>query len=322
MNERPGYFAELSESLGRGWNRFWFTPSDAYTLSVLRIVLGLTATFYLLSHTADLVRWFGPRGMLSVETVRSVTAAMESAGPRPDSEFALWSYLNHVESPGMLRVLHFGAIGVTLLLTCGAFSRVTCIATFVIVVSYAHRGPLIAGHLEPVLSMLLLYLCLAPSGAYLSIDARLARRRENKAAPGVNFATTISQRLMQVHLAAFYLMMVLNKLGYSPSWWTGDAVWWLAAKTDSRLIDWTFLASMPDLMNLWCHALVLFELSFPLLIWNRLARPLLLGASLVAWGSLALLTGLLEFCTLMALAGIVYLPADSMRRLLRNAGNE
>jgi hypothetical protein len=123
---------------------------------------------------------------------------------------------------------------------------------------------------------------------------------------------------MQVHLAAFYLFMGLSKLA-GETWWAGEAVWWLLARTESRWIDLTGLGSAMLLVNGWTHALVWFELAFGVLIWVRLARPILLGISLLAWGSLALITGMIDFCAMMLIANLCFLPAalwcESPRRL-------
>ena len=60
------YFSVLVERFGQGWNQFWYTPRDVYTMSVLRILTGLLALWIHLSYAPDLVRWFGPRGLASI----------------------------------------------------------------------------------------------------------------------------------------------------------------------------------------------------------------------------------------------------------------
>ncbi|HZZ73705.1 MAG TPA: hypothetical protein VFE24_15750, partial [Pirellulales bacterium] len=52
------------------------------------------------------------------------------------------------------------------------------------------------------------------------------------------------------------------------------------------------------------------------LIWNRLARPLLLALSVVMWGSLCLLTGDVLFSLIMIAAGLAFVSP----RWLRNLG--
>ena len=171
---------------------------------------------------------------------------------------------------------------------------------------------MITGPFESVLTMLLFYLCWAPCGACWSIDRRLAAWKspgaQDQGLP-VSIGANISQRLMQVHLSALYLLMGLSMLA-GEVWWAGEAVWWLVARGESRLVDLTFLDRHLILINLWTHAVVLFALLFGVLIWNSLARPLLLALSLLLWIPLALVTGLVSYCGLMLIAGLCFLPAQ------------
>ena len=43
------YLQRLSEKGGAGWNRFWYTPSDPYTLGVMRLLVGLVMTYWYLT---------------------------------------------------------------------------------------------------------------------------------------------------------------------------------------------------------------------------------------------------------------------------------
>src|SRR5688500_10463044 len=100
----------------------------------------------------------------------------------------------------------------------------------------------------------------------------------------------MSLRLIQLHLAAFVAMMALAKLN-GDAWWDGEAIWHLLARPRSRPLDLSALHGHELLVNFWTHAVVYFELAFPILIWNRLARPILLALGTIVWFTLALATG-------------------------------
>jgi hypothetical protein len=335
MNAVQSYFSRLSDEFSAGWNQFWFVPRDPMTLCVLRVLTGLLSLYYVASHTLDLNRWFGPYGLLPAGMVRQP----EFTGPTildgasiSQASFHI-SYLSWITDSSLLWVAHAVALLVVLAFTLGLFSRITNVLSVLVVLSYVHRAPMITGQFEPVLSMLLIYLCIGPSGAYLSLDALLKRRRagaaaksggdanggdkEASAAPRVPacWTATVSQRLIQLHLAGFYLTMGLTMLA-GETWWGGDAVWWLAAHTESRLVRLTFLSGMPLVYNAWTHLIVLYQLTFPLLAWNRLARPLLLAWGVLMWVSLALLTGLVPFCLAMLTGNLSFVRPESMARLL------
>ena len=101
------------------------------------------------------------------------------------------------------------------------------------------------------------------------------------------------------------------------TWWQGSALWWLITRTEQRLVDLTWLHAYPFAVEFWTHAIVLFELVFALLIWNRTARPLLLGLSGLMWLSLALVTGKVVFCALLFVAGLAFVSPDAMRAFLQ-----
>jgi hypothetical protein len=119
---------------------------------------------------------------------------------------------------------------------------------------------------------------------------------------------------MQVHLSAIYFAMAMAKLK-SPEWWGGMAVAGLMRRPESRLIDLTWISAPYGdyIINAWTLAIVAFELGFAILIWNRLARPLLLAVALPMWIGMALLTGSVSFALIMLVANLAFVPAATFR---------
>ncbi len=309
------YFSELIDTCGHAWNRFWFAPGDALVPCIMRILVGVMAIYFLASHTADLVRWFGPDGLLPFENVLEIDRLdQNNANPMR------WSYLALTDSPSTLWALHVAGIAVLLAFTLGVYTRITAVASLVVLLSYVHRAPPITGQLEPVLTMMVFYLCLAPCGRFLSIDAwRASRKAEpSLAKPGTedprskSLAANIAVRLMQIHLSLFYLTLCLSKLAAFP-WLDGGAAWVLIAMPNNSLVDLQFLHQVPYLVWLWTHMIPLFEGSFALLIWVRPLRPLVYTWALVMWISLALISGLVSFAVLMLVAGLVFVSPATMR---------
>ncbi|QDU26409.1 hypothetical protein ETAA8_14870 [Anatilimnocola aggregata] len=298
------YWEDLTTTFGESWNAFWFTPASSQPLAIVRIGTGLLATIHFLSYWADLTRWFAPNGLLPAETVRRLT---EEDGVI-NYNFTL---LQMVTKPNEIWVFEIIAIVASLLLAIGLFSRVSAAVSLIMLLSFVHRAPMISGFGEPILSMLLFYLCLAPSGEWLSVNAWWKGRKQTDhgtaEVPAPSVLANIGIRLIQVHLAAFIFMMGLSKLSAEP-WWTGDAVWYMIAQTTSRPVDLSSLRASPFVINAWTHALLAFEFAFPILIWNRFARPLLLGIGVALWLSLALVSGHLIFCLTLIVAAAAFWP--------------
>lgn len=311
MNVVAKYFDELTSQAGASWNRFWFTPSNPGLVSLLRLLTGLMAVWYLAGYTSDLLVWFGADGLLPIDMAKFLT--QNDAG---DWNRRL-SYWFVIDEPRALYVVHGLGLLVAALFAAGVATRVTSVLTFVVVISYIHRGPFLTGPLEPVLSAFLLYLCLAPCGRQLSFDAWWKHRRQHADAAAAwsqqpSVAANIATRLMQIHLAGFYLMMGLTKLA-GETWWSGEAMWWLIAHSESRLVDLTFLHDNDYTINVWTYSVVMLEVLFGVLIWNRLARPLLLVAAVIHWTLLAPVTGLVSYSAMMLVANLCFITPTSVR---------
>ena len=69
-------------------------------------------------------------------------------------------------------------------------------------------------------------------------------------------------------------------------------------------------------LNLATHFIVYFELTFPVLIWTKIGRPVLLAISLVAWTVIILATGHLLFGLAMLATGLAFVPAERLRSLI------
>lgn len=298
------YFARLVAAFGEGWNHFWFTPSDPATLGVIRILTGLMALYLHGSLLPDLVTFFGAGGLLPPGDI----------GPLEGNTF---SYLNYIQARSELITVHVLGLAVLALFTSGLWTRVTSILALVVFLSDVQRAPMITGRTEPIVAMLIAYLCIGPSGRRFSIDRLLADRNlrpGQEPAPELWTSATIATRLIQVHLVLWIAMMGFSKLT-GDTWWSGLGMWWLIARRESRLVDLSWLYRHPDVIDVWTHAIVLFELAFPLLVWNRLARPLLLGIAALVWTSLALVTGDITFALALGTAALAFVSPETVLAL-------
>lgn len=314
------YFRDLCN--GQAWNRFWFEGRYARTLSLMRLATGVMALYAVLCYTPDLVNLFGPTGLVPTTTAKAISLQEPMAGGRfqyHQGDFLLAvNYLAWFENePPMLWAAHAASIAVLVAFIAGFRARITAVLALVVVLTYIHRGDVLCSQFEPILAMVMAYLCLGPSGDYLSVDRWLADRKGNAAPHALSIGANIAIRLMQVHLSAIYVMMAFGKLvrlGVSDGavWWTGDATWWLMSRPNTSLVDLTWLSAHPFLVDFWTQAIIFFELGFGILIWKRWARPALLVIAVPMWLSMAVLSGLIPWCLMMLIANLCYLRFDPM----------
>jgi Vitamin K-dependent gamma-carboxylase len=306
------YFRNLAERFGSAWTRFWFTPTDPAALSLIRLLTGLVAIWWYLGFYSELQHWIGPNGLYPLELTEQLRATRDGS-----FAFSLFDYTTSASQVWL--VYGLGAIAI-LMMAVGLFTRFSTIASLVFVLSFIHRLPMLSRPADDVLAMLSFYLCIGPAGANFSLDAILRRRRETAtprpAGAALSSAATVATRLIQIHLALIYFSMAVAQLQV-PEWWRGTAVWWIMARPDSRLVDFTGMAGMglafEYLVNFFTHAIVLYELCFSTLIWLPLARPLLLVLGLFIWAGLALITGAISFAALMLIASLAFLSPETVR---------
>lgn len=295
------------EEMSDCWNRFWFAPASPLPLCALRIGVGACLVLYLLILSPDVLVWLGMQGMIPQELYQQLVL-----GSDPVNRFAYWSIFNVLPSNALVLAVHYLFLLVAILFTAGVFTRVTAVLAFVALLQYVHHAPFLTSQVEPLLSMLLMYLCLGPCGAAFSFDAWRKSPAERARALEPSWTANISLRLIQVHLAMFYVMMAAAKL-QGDVWWRGDAIWTLMSATRSRLFDWSGIRNAGYLINLWTHLHVLYELTFAALVWNRLTRPIVLWAGVVIWLLMLLASGLVTFSLLMIVASLAFVPATAFR---------
>jgi hypothetical protein len=318
MTSVARYFNELSTALGAAWNRFWFTPSPATTLGFLRIATGLLALFAVATYLPDLERWFAEDGMLPMSLIRDLY--------RPEGQIlgqrSLFDYL-----PDAAVMPAYGiSLAIIALYTVGIGGRAICIAATVLTISFFTRAPLVIGEFEHVLAMLMIYLCIGRACDALSLAALM---RKKEAAPSSlqppayslqpsSPLNTTSLRLIQVHTAIIHLMTGYAQLSApEAAWWSGEGIWLAAGRPGMPLVDLQRLEDNFRVIAVWSHAITAYLLVQPVLIWNRLMRPLILALGAFAWLSFMLASGWVPLCLAMLTALAAYVEPAELRRLTR-----
>jgi predicted DCC family thiol-disulfide oxidoreductase YuxK len=327
LNDLARYLSELAAAARQGWNTFFFSPADPTALGVIRVCVGLMAFWSLLVFGLDLHDYFGSEGWAEPAVIRSIQRPLT------------WSFWFLVPD-GWLRLVWCGALAVLLLYSAGVFSRVTAVLAWVIVVSTVRRLPIALYGFDQVLSALALYLAVSgASGQAVSLDRfwRRWRQARNAAAarpaiaaaggparrvspeePGVptpSVSANLALRLIQLHIVLIYALAGLAKL-QGPSWWHGMALWRTMTTGEFVLLDFTPLAAWPLVINLLTHASLAIELLYPILIWVRMLRPIMLAAVVALHAGIAVMSpGLAEFALIMLAGNIAFVWGSWLRRL-------
>ncbi len=317
------YARELANGGLQGWNTFFFKPADPTALGLIRIAVGLLLLWSLGVYGLELQAYFGSEGWADPGMIR-LFHREQSPGA--------WSFWLLVPD-NLLRPVWLACMAILTLFTLGLFSRVTAVLAWVIVVSTTRRVPVSLFGFDQIISTWALYLAVTgASGQAISLDRFWARYRETRAlvsrrradgrwvgTPGVptpTISANLALRLIQLHLVLIYGMAGLAKL-QGQAWWTGMAIWGVLASAEFREFDLTWLAAYPWLLNLMTHGSLALELSYPVLIWSRLLRPLYLAAVVMLHVGIALTApGLTEFGLAMLAANLAFVSGPWLRSLV------
>lgn len=306
---RP-YLRELYVASFDGWDRFWFTPSDPATLSLIRIFTGAMLVYTHAVWSIGLTSFFGPHGLLPAEAVRGLYYR---------NPFC-WSYLFGIESPTGLWTAHLLALAILVMFTLGLATRITSILAFLITVAYTHRAGGALFGLDQINGMLACYLAVGPSGAMYSLDHWFGAKRAGAGAiadstvrPSVT--ATIAIRLIQVHMCIIYLFAGCGKL-LGPTWWDGTALWGALANYEYQTFDLTWLAAWPEVVNFLTHLTIVWEVGYIALVWPRWTRPLVIGLAIPIHLGIGLFMGMTTFGLIMLVGNCAFVSPVVVREIV------
>ncbi len=242
----------------------------------------------------------------------------------------------HVADPFWMGVTHALFITAAVLFTLGIGTRVTSLLTWFAAVNYIQRDTLVAYGVDTMMTILLLYLAIGPSGGALSLDRWLARwRRGRGAAPAPTqpaLSANVALRLLQIHVCIIYAMAGLSKL-QGNAWWDGTALWnvlgnFELAPMQFRLYHWLlhFLGDNQLYYELFLtggvYFTLAFELLYPVWIWRPSTRWLILASAILLHGVIGTLMGLGTFALIMLIMNMAFLRDGEVAWMLALFGIE
>ena len=279
------------------WNRFWFEPVPTSTLAIFRIAYGLVVALWTISLIPDALDFFGQDGVFPERDL-------------PDGEFSVLTAFPQ----DWVVVLSFAVLLVAAIATMlGYHARVAAVVVFVILVSIRRRNPWMMNAGDSLLRHMGLFLMFAPSGAALSLD-RWRRARDRfwdfpRRAPW-------AMRLIQIQVSFVYLFTVWAK-ARSEEWLDGTAVFSSLRVGDlTRFgVPWSWTEPLV-IGNLLAYGTLAIELALAVLIWNRRARPWVIGAGIALHLFIEVSFALGFFATVIFVSYLSFIPEDIGERWL------
>jgi hypothetical protein len=332
----------------RAWDRFWFRPSDPTTIGLIRLCTGLVVVYVHLMYTFDLLSYVGKDAWLDTGgpgtaahylryDLRFIAQPSGWESPADPSTLEVgrghffWSVYFHVQDPFWVYAVHFAILGVMCLFAIGLWTRVTSALAWIGAMCYLQRAPTLLFGMDTMMNLLLIYLMIGPSGAALSVDDWLRRRRDRAAGlgdrPSPPLATaTLATRLLQINFCIIYMAAGTSKL-LGGSWWNGTALWGTVANSYFAPLEKAWYAAaihfLAEHRLLWevamsagCLYTLALEIGFPFLVWLPRWRWWMVSGSVLLHTGIGLCMGLVSFGLYMLCMVMSFFPPEAVRDML------
>lgn len=201
--------------------------------------------------------------------------------------------------------------------TIGLFTRAACVVTLALWLPLVTGAPMLGSGADTVLRIVLLYLCFADAGRYLSVDAR--RRAASGRPAGESWVGTLLHNVAVVLIAHQVVMVYVASALFkveSDRWMDGTAVYYpLHVEAFSPWMgefDWLFGFEPFVFVATWGSMLV--QLAFPLLLLHPTTRMLGFVAVTLIHLGIGVFLGIMSFSLAMIAADCVLVSDSTWER--------
>jgi predicted DCC family thiol-disulfide oxidoreductase YuxK len=261
----------------------WFTQERWLVgAAFTRVLLGLWAIYFYVLHFPVRDYLWGAQGVWPFD--RFVQA---------EPFLSIWRLS---ASPLFFEAAYLAGIAVAMAFTLGWWTRVATLAHWLMIWSLQERNPFITDGGDNIMRLVLLFLVLVNSGAYLSLDARRTRAPRSETVRQIRVvAHQVGVLLIAAQLSMLYMSTGLYK-AMGELWQNGTALYYILRVDE---FSWPGVAELiyrnPYLVVLGTYGTVLFEVTFLPALFNRWTRYTALAAGAAFHAGIALVMGLVTF---------------------------
>lgn len=278
---------------------FFGTPTDGTSAGLFRITLGLCALWQAVGIWLNLRRFWGDDGLIPF----GIVSAEKYQWLSPFS----WA-------PASNAILYGHAIAFTVasfFLLIGFYPRVFTVVLAWVHLSLQFRNPYILNSGDRLFMIVAALAVATPLAHRFSVHSWLRNRRNQPPPQG---ATLWGMRLLQIQLAYVYLNSSLAKLG-NTRWRTGMAL--RDVLSSPVFSEWPSYIDITAIIWFLTYSTLVFELSFPVLIWFRRPRLWLLAYGVLFHTGIDALMVIPIFSYIMISTYPVYLEDGQIERARR-----
>ncbi|HET6894396.1 MAG TPA: HTTM domain-containing protein [Candidatus Baltobacteraceae bacterium] len=284
-------------------------PHRLVAASVLRVGLAFCGFLFYAMHFTERTFFWGPYGQLA--WTKYVVANGHN------DPFALYTFSS---SPMWAEALYWLGILASLALLLGIYPRLTAILFYLLIFSTYNRDPELLDGGNNILYLLALYLCFADCGRYFCLlrlrsSGKLRRWYVKWLARPLNALHNAAMIAVVGQVALLYFWSAFYKVT-GHKWQDGTAIYYVLRVDEFQFPPFSsMIYENALLVTALTYATLLFQWTFPVLMWNRRAKaPLFLAAALFHTG-IAIFMGLVVFSLTMVVADLAIFSDDAFLHL-------
>lgn len=285
----------MKESMALGsWRRQLSQEHRTIGVAIVRVGIGLTVLVFYLTHLRQGAFLWGDNGVIPFHTF---TAFYKPQG----GSLSLFQISSNVVYE---RALFLASVVVTALFTLGLYTRTVSVLFWLTTWSVYMRNPYLLDGGNNVLYLVAFYLMFTDCGRHFSLDQA---RSASPAAPSPLRALLHNAGVLTIllQMCVLYFISAVSKLGGHP-WQSGTAIYYVLRGHEFLLSSSSnFLFHSGIVVCLLTYGTLLYELSWPFLIWFRGPRVLMVLGAFALHGMIGYVMGLMWFSFVMCVVEMV-----------------
>lgn len=287
-----------------GWDKFFYSMTDASALCVFRIIFGFFLVLNGISLVEDFDVWYGVGDNALVPLQDSFTFYN-------DFRINIFKWLSPTEASAWFVLLTYIFSSFAIML--GFQTRINSLICFILIISLQNRNYAILNSGDTLMRCMLFLMIFAPTNVKYSIDAYFRRKEGSPFDPTVSMVTI---RLMQLQFSLVYLATTLFKLkGYD--WVDGTAVYYTSRLENFQRIVLPIVFDYPSLVKFATWSALFIEFAMGTLVWVKEFRIWVLIAGIILHLAIELSMSIGFFEWVMMAGYLLFLEPQEFQWMMR-----
>ncbi|HEV2738976.1 MAG TPA: HTTM domain-containing protein [Candidatus Elarobacter sp.] len=272
------------------WTRWLQRDRWLIGAAIVRISFGFVVFSMFVTHVRDREFLFGPNGLLPYPEFQKIIAHLH--------EFNVYGFSS---SDAYFNAVFFGSMAVSLMFMLGYKTRFIAPVFAVLTWSTYHRMPYMMDGGYRLMTILLFYVAFADLGRRLSVDEYLVERSGARRQPYwlANMCHNGAVIACMMQVCVVYMFSTFYKIT-GETWQHGTAIYYALSLEQFNMGALTnVVRDNPYLVILMTYLTLLYQSSFPWLVWHPRLKYAVLGLAVLFHGGIAVSMGLYWFSAIM-----------------------